>query len=265
MIERAQQEIWVNSLTDPSECRLLKPRKMGITMVMDKGLGIRQFKDLLETSSAYIDFIKLGFGTVALYPTAILKQKIRLARDYEITLYPGGTFFEVAYLQHKVSEYLYKMIDLGFDTVEISDGTITLSRAERNQFIEQATKLGLSVITECGKKLSGSSLELTEIEETLEFDLNAGAMYMIIEGRESGENVGIYDASGEINDLLIRKLQQNLEEYAMHIIWETPKKDQQTTFILSCGPNTNLGNVSPEDIYSVEALRRGLRSDTLRL
>ena len=55
-----------------------KPRKQGITMMMDKGLSIRQAEDFLETNSEYTDIIKLGFGTSFITPNVVEKIKILL-------------------------------------------------------------------------------------------------------------------------------------------------------------------------------------------
>jgi phosphosulfolactate synthase len=263
MTEHTQQEVWVDSLEDPSACRLKKPRKSGLTMIMDKGLGVSCFKDFLETSSMHIDYIKLGFGTSALYPIPVLEKKISLAKQYGVPIYPGGTFFEVAYLQGKLKEYFCQIKQLGFEAVEISDGTISLPREKRKQVIQLAKEMGFDVLTECGKKISGSTLELLQIRETLFEDLKNGATYMIVEGRESGENVGIYNSEGEADEEFITSVTESLEEYTDYLIWEAPKKNQHVTFISQFGFNVNLGNVSPSDIFSVEALRRGLRSDTL--
>ena len=62
-------------------------------MLIDKGVGIHYFKDLLETAGAYIDFIKLGFGTAALYPVSVLQNKLQLAREYKVDIYPRWYFF----------------------------------------------------------------------------------------------------------------------------------------------------------------------------
>jgi len=49
------------------------------------------------------------------------------------------------------------------------------------------------------------------------------------------------------------------------ILWEAPLKAQQQELIALFGPNVNLGNVAPDEVIALEALRRGLRADTLRL
>lgn len=48
--------------------RPVKPRKEGLTMVMDKGLSLREAEDFAETGSEYVDFVKLGFGTSVITP-----------------------------------------------------------------------------------------------------------------------------------------------------------------------------------------------------
>lgn len=256
---------WNESFIDPSTTRIMKPRREGITMIIDKGLGLSSFLDVLQTSAAHVDFIKLGFGTSVLYPQSILMDKIKLANEYQVSLYPGGTFFEVAFTQEKVIEYFQNLIQWGFDTVEISDGSISLSHQERSSAICLAKELGLQVITECGKKMSGSTIDLFQVQETLEHDLLNGAQYMIIEGRESGENVGIYNAEGIADEGLIQSIKGTLGVLTGSLIWEAPQKSQQIALLELFGTNVNLGNIAPQEIYSLESLRRGLRSDTFHL
>ena len=78
-----------DALSDPLGIRSKKRSDHGITMVIDKGLGTRQFEDLVETCGNYIDFIKLGFGTAALYPSHILQSKIFIAAKYNVNIYQG--------------------------------------------------------------------------------------------------------------------------------------------------------------------------------
>lgn len=249
------------ALQDPLGVRNQRTLDQGITMIIDKGLGVRQFQDLLDTAGEYIDFIKLGFGTTVLYPASVLKEKLLIAKRHGITVYPGGTFFEVAFHQNKTKDYLFAMKSLGFSKVEISDGTVELPSNQRLEAVKQARAIGLSVITECGKKAAGSTIHSDELIQTLLSDLNAGSSYVIVEGRESGENVGIYDEKGKIQDEFALLMEQ-IQPYTMQVIWEAPKKDQQVELMKWFGPNVNLGNIQPDDIYSVESLRRGLRSDT---
>ncbi|GAB7386816.1 phosphosulfolactate synthase [Bacillaceae bacterium] len=253
---------WEPSLRDPSRMRRNKPRDKGITIVIDNGLGLRAFSDLVETASAYIDFIKLGFGTSALYPLSVLKGKIGLARKHDIRIFPGGTFFEMAVVKGELFSYFKTVKALGFQAVEISDGTIEMSRSFRDDCIRQAVENELTVLTECGKKLSGSRIHLNTLQETLLRDIEFGASLMMVEGRESGENVGIFNSAGDVACPFMETIRDSLGDLCARLVWEAPKKKQQVYFLEMLGPDVNLGNISPHDVYSLESLRRGLRADT---
>lgn len=254
---------WAPELTDPTLGRGTKPRSEGMTMVLDKGLGISAFRDLLEMASEYIDWIKLGFGTAGLTPTPLLIRKIELARTFGVSLYPGGTFFEVAHSQNKWLSYLDTLQALGFEWIEISDGTISLPPAERRRRIREAKKKGFHVITEIGKKKAGSSIPVDLLIETYMGDRENGASYVIVEGRESGENVGIYDPKGDVNEDAVLLIRERID--TNRLIWEAPKKNQQIRLIRLMGPSVNLGNIPSQEVLPLESLRRGLRSDTFQL
>lgn len=243
--------------------RSVKPRTNGLTMVMDKGLGVNAFEDLLSLAAEHIDFIKLGFGTLALTPEHIAKQKIVLAKKYDVRLYPGGTFFEIAYLEKKTDMYLNGLKQLGFEWLEISSGVVDYQDSERSFLIQSAIKQKFHVITEIGKKQAGSTTELSSLVEQFSADISAGASYVIIEGRETGENIGIYNQRGEVDTSYVKQVLQMTDNNKC--IWETPQKNQQVKLMELAGCNVNLGNIAPFDALSVEALRQGLRADTLTL
>jgi phosphosulfolactate synthase len=50
---------------------------------------------------------------------------------------------------------------------------------------------------------------------------------------------------------------------AGRVLFEAPQQAQQSWLIRRYGANVNLGNVRPAAALSVEALRLGLRSDTV--
>ncbi|WP_025773677.1 phosphosulfolactate synthase [Neomoorella thermoacetica] len=257
------QSAWRDVLEFPIGGRQQKPRRTGKTMVIDKGLGLTEFKDLLEVAAPYIDFIKLGFGTSVFYPADILREKIRLARSHAVDIFPGGTFFEVAVLQGRLSLYLQTARELGYTFIEISDGTIDLSRTLRYAALRQARAAGFGVITEVGKKDPRDALSDTHILSQIAMDLEAGADYVIVEGRESGQGVVIYDSRGAVKEDTLAYLIEGIGDLD-RIIWEAPQKQQQQTLIINLGANVNLGNVQPGDVLALEALRVGLRGDTLR-
>lgn len=260
-----EQEAWLDILDFPFQNRSLKPRTVGLTMVIDKGLGLTDTRDLLELASNYIDHLKLTFGTSAFYNTRLLRQKIELVKSYGVHIFPGGTFLELALLQGRIIQYLDRARDLGFTGVEISDGTINIDEETRYNTIKLARTYGFDlVVSEVGKKdprdQSDASIPLYE---QVNRDLNAGSDVVIVEGRESGEGVVIYDSEGNILGDELNQMVQNVSDLD-RLLWEAPQKKQQQELIMRFGPNVNLGNVQREDVLALEALRVGLRGDTLR-
>ncbi|MFS0554092.1 phosphosulfolactate synthase [Brevibacillus sp. 179-C9.3 HS] len=248
---------WAN----PSGQKREKPRTKGLTMVIDKGLGLTAYSDLLELASPYIDIYKLGFGTTALYPLEILKQKLTLATQNGLHIMPGGTFFEIAIRHSTIADYMKQIRVLGFTAVEISDGTFPLSFAKRQEAINYALDNDLVVYTEVGKKAADYRACREDLLETLSFDLHYGAHHVIVEARESG-TVGVFDCDGRIDDSFVCDIVTSAKEKASRLIWEAPQKDQQVDFIKTLGSDVNLGNIAHTDVFSVETLRRGLRGDT---
>jgi phosphosulfolactate synthase len=253
---------WNPVLADPTGRRQSKPRTLGKTMVIDKGLGLHAFEDLLETSGAHLDMIKIGFGTSPLYPQALLRAKIEKAKEHKIEVYPGGTFLEVAIAQDAIDSFFEMTLHLGFTGLEVSDGTIEVSRKQRNGLILRGLDMGLHVITEYGKKGWGSSIELDELIDTVNLDIAHGAELVTIEARESGIGVGIFDENGECKDEEIDRVLSAIPNPHI-LLWEAPLKSQQVHLMQLLGPDIHLGNIGAQDIISLEALRRGLRSDTL--
>jgi len=255
---------WAGILDFPAADREDCPRTRGLTMVIDKGLGLVGTRDLMELAGDYVDQVKLTFGTSAFYPRRLLRQKIELVKSYGVHIFPGGTFLELAILQNKLEAYLERAEDLGFTGIEVSDGTITMDAKTRAATIRRARAFGFElVVSEVGKKDPRDRVPDLRLWTQVEDDLAEGADLVIVEGRESGQGVVIYDDEGHI-------LEQELEEMVSHVtapgrlMWEAPQKAQQHQLVMRFGPNVNLGNVAPEEVLALEALRVGLRGDTLR-
>ncbi|AXI25462.1 phosphosulfolactate synthase [Methanofervidicoccus sp. A16] len=236
--------------------------KLGITMVLDKGLPPEFLRDYLRVCGEYITFVKFGWGTSAVIDRDIVKEKIKIYKKYGIKTYPGGTLFEVAYSKGLFEEYLRECEELGFETVEISDGSINLSLEEREEVIRRAKERGFTVLTEVGKKSVEMDRKIT-LEERIELinrDIDVGADYVIVEGRESGKSIGLFDSKGNVKEEEFKTLINSIP--LEKVIFEAPQKNQQVYFILNIGPDVNLGNIPYEDVISLETLRRGLRGDT---
>ncbi|MBX6394814.1 MAG: phosphosulfolactate synthase, partial [Alicyclobacillaceae bacterium] len=177
---------WGNTLTSPLQGRECKPRYSGLTMVIDAGIGLRGLQDVVESAASWIDFWKFGFGTSYLYSEDFLREKLSLLSRYGILAYPGGTLFEAAVLQGRADAFLEKAAEIGFRCIEISDGTIELEARERYHWIREAKRRGFVVLAETGKKRAGLAMTVERYARQLEQDLDSGADFVIVEGRESG-------------------------------------------------------------------------------
>ena len=240
-----------------------KPRQKGITMVLDKGLGLETAESLMNISGDYVDYLKFGWGTSIVHEQDIIKDKVAMYKSHNITPYTGGTLFELAYMNDKLEEFFQEAHDLGFEAIEVSDGSTTISHDKKLECIESAKKDGFEVLSEVGKKDPGLDKELS-LDERIEYmqnELGAGSSLIIVEAREGGKNIGIYDKAGNAKEDEIDYILNNFD--GNKILWEAPNKDQQVFFILKLGNDVNLGNVSTDDITSLETLRRGLRGDTV--
>lgn len=254
---------WDGVIENPLPGRLYKPRTTGVTMVLDKGCGVTVLEDLLSMASEYVDFWKITFGTSVTYPYYVLQSKLRILRERGVSACPGGTLFEVAWMQGKYDAFLDRLQELGFTSIEISDGTYPLSSKERQEAITKAKARKLEVLSEVGKKDPQENPEAAFLFDTLRADLDYGSDFVIVEGRESGKGVGIYDAKGDIKQDDLEVLAQDTS-LLDRIIWEAPNKAQQVALIKRFGANVNLGNIPVEEIIALEALRTGLRGDTLK-
>jgi phosphosulfolactate synthase len=240
-----------------------KPRECGITMVLDKGLGLETAESLMEISGEYVDYLKFGWGTSIVHEQDIIRKKVSMYQSHDITPYTGGTLFELAYMNDKLNEYFEEAHNLGFNAIEISDGSIQIPHDRKVECIEMARDEGFEVLSEVGKKDPNLDKELT-LDERIEYmqeELDAGSSLIIVEAREGGKNIGIFDKSGNAKEDEIDYILDNFD--GSKLLWEAPNKDQQVFFILKLGNTVNLGNVSTDDITSLETLRRGLRGDTV--
>lgn len=236
--------------------RAVSPRKNGVTMVMDKGISLRQAEDLLSSSSDYIDFIKLGFGTSIMSKN--VKEKVKLYKDAGIKVYVGGTLFEAFIVRNKFDDYLRYIDDLKLDSAEVSDGSIELEHDLKCEYISKLAK-NYTVLSEVGSKEEGVIIHPARWIKMMENELQAGAFKVIAEARESG-TTGIFHKNGSAHTMLINRIVNKVK--IENIIWETPQKSQQVYFIKLFGCNVNVGNIGVDDVIPLETLRLGLRGDT---
>lgn len=236
--------------------RSKKPRKDGLTMVMDKGLSLRGVEDFLSTSLDYIDIVKLGFGTSVL--TKNLSEKINLYKEAGLKIYLGGTLFEIFIIRNQYKHFQDILYKYGLDTIEISDGSIHLEHTKKCEYIYELSKK-FTVISEVGSKESNKVIPPYKWIEMMQKELDAGSWKVVAEAREGG-NVGVFRNSGEVRSDLVDEILTKIPKNK--IIWEAPKKNQQVWFIKLLGSDVNLGNIDAHEAIPLECLRLGLRGDT---
>lgn len=241
----------------PVPGRTEPPRTSGLTMVIDMGSGIDETRDLLDYAGRYIDILKISSGTAALYSEALLRRKVELIRSYGIEVESGGSHYEVANWKGVRREYYRRLIDLGINVAEIADGHLPLSDSDRLDSIKEAKDMGLKVATEVGKKDPRENIKAPTIVQQFDENIKAGSDYIIIEGKASGMDVGIFDEKGNINEQELSEIITGIRDMDK-IIWEAPLRLQQQALILKFGLNVNLGNIFPQEVYPLELMRNGL-------
>jgi phosphosulfolactate synthase len=236
--------------------RPLKPRNSGITMVMDKGLSIREAEDFMSVGSEYTDYVKLGFGTSLITPG--FEKKIAIYKKAGAKPYFGGTLFEAFIIRNMFSEFIDFLDKHEIEVVEVSDGSYDFEHKRKLEYINKLTERG-TVISEVGSKKKNVVYTPEEWVAMMKAELGAGSVKVIAEARESG-TIGIYNEDGSINNEIICGIAEHVK--LENVIWEAPLKSQQSWFIKNFGANVNLGNIAPHEIIPLESLRLGLRGDT---
>jgi phosphosulfolactate synthase len=236
-----------------------KPRWTGLTHVIDKGLPLADMTPWLGSAGPYIDVWKLGWGTAYLDPA--VDAKVAALHEYEIRSCVGGTLLEIAYAQDRVAELLDWAARTGFSCVEVSRGAVAIPASDKRQLISMAADR-FTVVSEVGTKDPNAVLVIDEWIEEVAEDLDAGASWVITEGRESG-TVGLYRPDGSVRVDMVEALVDAVG--VEPLVFEAPRKDQQAWLINRFGPEVNLANIPISEVLGLEALRLGLRADTIAL
>jgi phosphosulfolactate synthase len=235
-----------------------KPREVGITHVLDRGLSLADVDGLIEVAGDAVDLVKLGWGTAL--ATANLKPKLRRYRELGIPVVLGGTLTELAIAQDRFDQLVAWVHELGLRHFEISDGTIALPHERKLELISRLAQ-EFTVLSEVGSKDDTGAITPPYIwVEQMQRELEAGAWKVIAEGRETG-TAGIFRPDGEVREGLIGEITHDVDP--ARILFDAPQKPQQVWFIRRFGADVNLGNVPVVEVLALETLRRGLRSDTL--
>ncbi|ADB36770.1 phosphosulfolactate synthase [Spirosoma linguale] len=236
--------------------RTLKPRQSGLTMVMDKGLSLREVEDFLSVSAEHTDIIKLGWATSFVTPR--LKEKLAIYREAGIPVYFGGTLFEAFVVRKQFDEYRKLLDKYEMAYAEVSDGSIDMNQDDKCEYIRKlATQV--TVLSEVGSKDEAKIIPPYKWIQLMKAELEAGAWKVIGEAREGG-TVGLFRSSGEVRQGLVEEILTQVPFES--ILWEAPQKEQQVWFVKLLGANVNLGNIAPHEVIPLETIRLGLRGDT---
>ncbi len=245
----------------PVERSTQKPRRKGLTMMMDWGLPVNQQRDWLELIAPYVDLAKFVVGTARLYEEDYLLEKIALYKARDVHPFVGGQFLEYVYATQGLQgarPYFQEARRLGFDAIEVSDNCVPLDSHARQTLIRMAVDCGLEVHGEVGSKSDETSAD-TLIAQANEC-FGAGADVVLIEGAE-------LLADGEPNRPLIAALRDGLD--VTKVIFEligpwipgTMLCDVYALkkfYISEFGPDVNIANVMPDQVWETEAFRAGL-------
>jgi phosphosulfolactate synthase len=236
--------------------RTTKPRQIGFTMAMDKGMSVREAEDFMNCCSEHVDIVKLGWATS--YVTPNLKEKIRVYEDAGVPCYFGGTLFEAFIIRDQFEDYRKVLDKYNLAFAEVSDGSIDLDHDKKCDYIKKLSDQ-VTVLSEVGSKDADKIIPPYMWIDLMQKELDAGAWKVIGEAREGG-NVGLFRSTGEVRSGLVQEILTKIP--FEKIIWEAPQKAQQVWFIKLLGANVNLGNIAPNEVVPLETIRLGLRGDT---
>jgi phosphosulfolactate synthase len=240
--------------------RPAKPRRSGVTHALDKGCALETTQALMRSIGEFLDVWKFGWGTAYIDP-AVEPKVAELSRN-DVMACTGGTLLEIAWLEGRTEEFFDYAAGVGFACVEVSNGATHMPADHKHELIARARERGFEVMAEVGSKDPADPVAPRQWVAEVAADIEAGASWVLAEGRESG-TVGLYERDGSVREELVAAL-QGLPN-PTPVIFEAPQRAQQAFFLRHIGPTANLGNIALDDVMSVEALRRGLRADTMGL
>jgi phosphosulfolactate synthase len=233
-------------------------RNTGWTMMIDRMLpGVDEF---LDYGWKYVTVAKIGWGLPLLMDSTLLSKRIKKYRDRGIEVSNGGTFLELASSRNLLTPALKHLPEVGFSAIEMSEGIIDLPRNDKKEIVEFSRQNSMKLYIEIGRKNAGNQLSLEETIEHVNSALEFEPDMVIIEGRETGRNVEIYDGDGNIKWDWVAKITETFD--MTRIMFEAPLEDQQAQLVTRLGPSVNLGNVSMQSVLPLHSQRMGYRGDT---
>lgn len=239
--------------------RAEKPRSVGLTMMIDWGLGRRVQEDILDTAAFAFDFAKVAVGMSRLLKEEALRGKIADYQKADVEPFPGGQFFEYAETLEKTEQYLPAVKDVGYRWVEVSDNMAEVTLEWKERMIREAVvDFGLKVLGEVGKK-EGLASDTSFVDDARRC-ANAGASVVLLEAAELvGDDADTArDVEAVVKELGIDRVMFELPGPWISGVSHHDVHAMRRDLISRYGREVNLGNVMPDEVMSVEAYRRGL-------
>lgn len=238
-----------------------KPRRTGLTMVIDDGLPNQYVQDVLRTCADYVDLMKIKTGSARLYPRHVLTEKLAAYKAAQVRPFLGGQFHEYVFArlgEPALARYYEEALALGFQTIEISDNTVPLTDRQRYDQIKNATRAGLQVFGEVGSKETLSNPALLVDQARICFD--AGASLVLVEAAELIREGRVHQ---QTLDVVRRGLPADRIMIELPGPWITGVRscdveEMKKTVLREFGPDANIANVDVRGIFDTEALRVGL-------
>ncbi len=231
-----------------------------LTSPFDPGYDPLTLEGHLQQSSHLYSLLKLSMACWMIAREDCTRRKIAAARRENVPVVLGGSPFEIAVAQNELLYYLDLCASVGATRIECGEGFTHLA-LKPDQVVKMAGQRGLEVQFELGKKHQGVFQKETIralIEQGLQWR-EGGAVQLVIEARESGTDIGLFDDRGALNTYYA---DQFVEAFGLAtVIFEAPNKPSQFALLDHFGPYVHLSNVRLEEVLRVEIYRRGLHSD----
>lgn len=240
------------------------PELPALTSPFDPGYDPVTLESHLDQSAHLMVSLKISMACWQIANETATRRKIAAARAYKVPTVTGGGPFEVAVAQGQLGAYLDLCADLGVTRIECGEGFTELT-LKPGAVVQMAHERGLAVQYEMGKKHEGPFTEdsLNEAIARGHAWLDAGAVQLIVEARESARGVGAFDNEGVLNAAFVDRF---AEEFGLDIaMFEAPNKSSQFAFLAHFGQRVQLCNVRLEELLRVEIFRRGLHSDAFTI
>jgi len=230
------------------------------TSPFDPGYDPATLESHLDQSAHLMSILKISMACWIVAKEAATRRKVAAAKNHHVPTVTGGGPFEVAVAQGQLTAYLDLCADIGVTRIECGEGftDMTLKAAD---VVKMARERGLEVQFELGKKHGGAFTDdsVTQLIEQGRRWLDAGALELVVEARESAKEVGLFDDAGNLNRGYADRF---AEAFGHHtVMFEAPNKPSQFALLNHFGREVHLCNVRLEELLRVEIYRRGLHSD----